>query len=117
MFFFSFVFIEYSSPLHALEAVKLTNNHKLDKQHTFLVNLFTDFKKCEEISENWEPPAPSKYKEQGNLHYYLLDPDAYDQFVVTIGNGQALQIWLNTAPEPTKIEERNVSFFFSISFF
>lgn len=92
-----------------MKAVKLTNNHKLDKQHTFLVNLFTDFKKCEEIPENWEPPAPNKYKDQGNLHYYLLDQDAYDQYVVTIGNGQALQIWLNSAPEPTKIEERNVS--------
>ncbi|KAL0278357.1 UNVERIFIED_CONTAM: hypothetical protein PYX00_000194 [Menopon gallinae] len=102
-----YVFIEYSSPVHALEAVKVTNNTKLDRQHTFLVNLFTDFQKCEEIPETWEPPTPNKYKEQGNLHYYLLEPDAYDQFVVTIGNGQALQIWLNTAPEPTKLEERN----------
>lgn len=102
------MFIEYASPSYALEAVKLTNNHKLDKQHTFLVNLFTDFKKFEEIPETWEPPAPSKYKDQGNLHYYLLEPDAYDQYVVTIGNGQALQIWQNSAPEPTKLEERSV---------
>lgn len=40
-----YIFLEYSNPQNAAEAVKSTNNCKLDKQHTFLVNLFTDFKK------------------------------------------------------------------------
>jgi hypothetical protein len=38
-------FIEYSSPIHALEAVKMANGYKLDKLHTFAVNLFSDFDK------------------------------------------------------------------------
>lgn len=40
-----FIFLEYNNAANAAEAVKATNNCKLDKQHTFLVNLFTDFKK------------------------------------------------------------------------
>jgi len=45
------------------------------------------------------------------LHYHLLEPDAYDQFCVLCGNGAgvSVQIWQNSAPEPTLLEERNVS--------
>ncbi|XP_017782495.1 PREDICTED: eukaryotic translation initiation factor 3 subunit B [Nicrophorus vespilloides] len=103
-----YIFLEYSSPLHAAEAVKLTNNHKLDKQHTFLVNIFTDFNKYEKIPEKWEPPTPEQYKGQGDLHYYLLEPDAYDQFCVVNGPGQSVQIWQNTQPEPTCVEDRQM---------
>ena len=40
-----YAYLEYSSPANAEEAVKALNNHRLDKSHTFLVNLFTDFQK------------------------------------------------------------------------
>lgn len=40
-----YIFLEYSSPNQALEAVKNADGYKLDKQHTFRVNLFTDFDK------------------------------------------------------------------------
>lgn len=101
-----YIFLEYSSPVNALEAVKTTNNYKLDKQHTFLVNLFTDFHKYEQIPDKWEPPEPLQYKGQGDLHYYLLEPDAYDQFCVVSGLGQSVQIWQNSQPEPNKLEDR-----------
>ncbi|XP_067006456.1 eukaryotic translation initiation factor 3 subunit B [Anabrus simplex] len=101
-----YIFLEYSNPNHALEAVKTTNNYKLDKQHTFIVNLFTDFKKYEEIPDEWEPPEPQPYKDLGNLHYYMLEPDAYDQYFIITGNGSTVQVWQNSAPEPTKLEER-----------
>lgn len=42
---FSYIFLEYASPAHALDAVKNADGYKLDKQHTFRVNLFTDFDK------------------------------------------------------------------------
>lgn len=42
---FRYVFIEYTSPLHASEAVKMANGYKLDKQHTLQVNIFSDFDK------------------------------------------------------------------------
>ena len=43
--FFSYMFLEYSSPVHAQQAVKMTNGYKLDKAHTFAVNLFADYEK------------------------------------------------------------------------
>ncbi|KAH0546149.1 eukaryotic translation initiation factor 3 subunit B-like [Cotesia glomerata] len=103
-----YIFLEYNSPLHTEAAVKATNNYKIDKQHTFKVNLFTDFKKYEQIPEEWEPPTPQPYSAAHDLHYYLLEPDAYDQFAVLCGNGAgvSVSIWLNSAPEPTLIEER-----------
>ncbi|XP_046491098.1 eukaryotic translation initiation factor 3 subunit B [Neodiprion pinetum] len=103
-----YIFLEYKSPVNALAAVKSTNNYKLDKMHTFKVNLFTDFKKFEDTPDEWEPPKPQPYTSSGDLHYYLLDPDAYDQFCVLSGNGMAVcvQIWQNSAPEPTLLEDR-----------
>ncbi|XP_012282940.1 eukaryotic translation initiation factor 3 subunit B isoform X2 [Orussus abietinus] len=103
-----YIFLEYNNPQSALAAIKSANNYKLDKQHTFKVNLFTDFKKFEDIPKDWEPPKPQPYKAAGDLHYYLLEPDAYDQFCVLSGNGAtvSVQIWQNSAPEPTLLEER-----------
>jgi len=40
-----YMFIEYSNPNSAAEAVKATNGYKLDKAHTFNVNLFSDYDK------------------------------------------------------------------------
>ena len=101
-----YIFLEYSSPIHAQEAVKATNNYKLDKQHTFLVNLFTDFSKYEKIPDNWKPPESQKYEGQSDLYYYLLDQDAYDQFCVVTSQGQSVQIWQNTQPDPVVIQDR-----------
>ncbi|XP_073997164.1 eukaryotic translation initiation factor 3 subunit b [Rhodnius prolixus] len=101
-----YIFIEYSRPQSAIDAVNATNNYKLDKNHTFLVNLFTDFKKYEEIPDEWLPPDPQPYKEQRDLHHYLLEPDAYDQFCVICDSGNPVQIWQNTIPQPTKLEDR-----------
>lgn len=103
-----YIFIEYSSPVLIKEALKATNNLKLDKQHTFQVNLFTDFEKYEQIPNKWVPPEPQPYQGQGDLHCYLLEPDAYDQFAVVTGQGQSVQIWQNTQPDPTCVEVRNV---------
>lgn len=40
-----YAFMEYKNATMAEEAVKTLNNHRLDKNHTFAVNLFTDFQK------------------------------------------------------------------------
>lgn len=101
-----YIFLEYNNPQNAAEAVKATNNCKLDKQHTFLVNLFTDFKKYSEIPKEWEPPSPQPFKVQSDLQWYLMDPDCYDQFLVGIGTGVALQVWQNALPEPVLLQER-----------
>jgi translation initiation factor 3 subunit B len=40
-----YIFLEFSNPADAAEAVSVTNHYKLDKQHTFMVNHFSDFEK------------------------------------------------------------------------
>lgn len=106
-----YVFFEYNSPQGALNAVKNGNNYKIDKVHTFKVNLFTDFKKYESIPDEWEPPKPQPFKAASDLHSYLLEPDAYDQFCIVTGNPGStnVQVWQNAAPEPISLEDRLVS--------
>nr|CAD7404298.1 unnamed protein product [Timema cristinae] len=60
----------------------------------------------EAIPDEWEAPEPQPYKEQGNLHYHLLEPDAFDQYCLIIAKDSTVQIWLNSSPEPIKLEDR-----------
>lgn len=61
-----------------------------------------------DIPKEWEPPAPQPFKVQSDLQWYLMDPDAYDQFLIGIGTGVALQVWQNALPEPVMLQERPV---------
>lgn len=106
---FRYVFIEYSNAMEALDGLKGTNGYKFDKNHTLVVNLLTDFEKYDDILEKWETPVAQPYKEQGCLQYYLLDPDACDQFSVVYEQGDKVAIYSSTQPEPTLLEERSVS--------
>lgn len=104
-----FAFLEYKNSENAEAAVKSLNNHRLDKQHTFAVNLFTDFAKYENIPKEWKPPTPQPYKVQTDLYNFLLDQDAFDQYCVaaeTSPNCVQVQFWQNTLPDPTDIETR-----------
>lgn len=51
---------------------------------------------------------------QGNVYYWLLDPDCFDQYSIIYDGGEKTAIYLNSMPEPTLLEERSVSdcFFF-----
>merc|ERR1711868_85970 len=101
-----FIFLEYQNAEDAVEAVKATNGYKLDKAHTFAVNLFTDFDKYADIPDEWTPPEPKEYKDLGNLQSWLLDPHCYDQFSVLYENGARTAIYNNAHNEPAVIEER-----------
>ncbi|XP_076459430.1 eukaryotic translation initiation factor 3 subunit B-like [Babylonia areolata] len=101
-----YMFLEFSSPLHAQEAVKMTNGYKLDKQHTFSVNLFSDFERFRNIPDEWEEPEIKPYEDKGNLRYWLLNKDCYDQFSVIYDAGEKTGIFLNSS-EPAKVEERH----------
>lgn len=102
-----YVFLEYASSENALEAVKTANNYKLDKQHTFIVNQFSDFQKYENIPDEWEPPQPKPYKDMGNLRSWLLNNESFDQFSVIYDGGEKTAIFLNSHTQPTLIEERS----------
>ena len=85
----------------------MTNNYKLDKQHTFAVNLFSDFEKYFSIPDVWEPATEEEYKDQGNLKNWLLEPDSNDQFSLISDGGEKVTIMNNSKPEPTDVESRN----------
>ena len=78
----------------AVEAVKATNNYKLDKSHYFTVNLFSDFEKYENIEEEWEPPKEEPYGDQGNRKSFLLNENAHDQYAVVFNGGEKVNIIL-----------------------
>jgi len=75
-----YIFLEFHSPQEAIEAVKTTNGYKLDKQHTFAVNLLSDFDKYEKIQDHLEPPAPKPYQDAGNIYNYAMNPHCYNQY-------------------------------------
>ncbi|KAK6171444.1 hypothetical protein SNE40_019633 [Patella caerulea] len=100
-----YCFVEFSSPLHAQEAVKIADGYKLDKQHTFAVNLFSDFEKYEKVPDEIEPPEPKPYQDPGNLMYWLQNKECQDMFSVIYEGGEKTCIYLNTT-EPSVVEER-----------
>jgi len=101
-----YIFLEFNSHSNAVEAVKTTNNYKLDKQHTFQVNLFSDFDRFENIPDVWEPPMPQEYKDQGNLRSWLLEPDAVDQFSVIHKEGNEVTVFANHVADPVEVQSR-----------
>jgi len=101
-----YIFLEFATPENAESAVAMMNNYKLDKQHTFLVNLFSDFEKFENISEEWEEPSPQEYVDQGNLRAWLMEPDAADQFSVIHNGGEIVSVFSNTFPDATEVQTR-----------
>lgn len=69
-------------------------------------------KRYEHTPEVWSPPTPQPYKVQNDLHSYLTEPDAYDQYCVaaeTAPNCVQVQFWQNNLPEPNSLETRDVS--------
>jgi translation initiation factor 3 subunit B len=105
-----YCFIEYKSQSQAEEAVKTYNNHRLDKTHTLLVNIFTDFQKYENIPIEWTPPLPQPYKPTVDLYNFLTELDAYDQFCVVVDNGalpSQVQFWENSLPDPTELHRKD----------
>lgn len=105
-----YCFIEYKSPSQAEEAVKVYSNYRLDKTHTLLVNIFTDFQKYENIPVEWTPPTPQPYKPTVDLYSFLTELDAYDQYCVVVDNGSSpsqVQFWENSLPDPTELHRKD----------
>lgn len=101
-----YMFLEFASHEIAVDVVKNTNNYVLDKEHTFKVNLFSDFDTYLNIPEDWEEPKPEDYKDQGNLRSWLLNQDAYDQYSVIYDNGGKVGIYQNAKPDPIEVVTR-----------
>lgn len=103
-----YMFIEFENPDQAIEAVRVTDGHRLDKQHVFAVNLFTDIEKYSRIADEWETPQPQPYVDRGNLSYWLLEQDCLDQYSVVYDGGQVTAVYSNSYPEPTLLKQRSL---------
>ncbi|ESN92191.1 hypothetical protein HELRODRAFT_157973 [Helobdella robusta] len=102
-----FIFLEFQTHQEALKAVAATDGYKLDKQHVFAVNMFSDIEKyTTNVSEKWEEPVAIPYKDHGNLYSWLLNPHCYDQFSVIYEGGETTALYLNTPSEPQCLEMR-----------
>jgi translation initiation factor 3 subunit B len=101
-----YCFLEFQNAREAMDAVTATNGYKLDKQHTFAVNPFTDFDKCANVLNDWVPPAPTPYSDQGNLLHWLMDPRCVDQFSVIYEGGERTAIYQNMPGEPVSLQSR-----------
>uniref|UniRef100_A0A8B9KCC8 Eukaryotic translation initiation factor 3 subunit B n=1 Tax=Astyanax mexicanus TaxID=7994 RepID=A0A8B9KCC8_ASTMX len=92
-----YIFLEYSVPSHAHEAVKNADGYKLDKQHTFRVNLFTDFDKYMSISDEWEPPEKQPFKDfyfvSTVFFFFFRYVVTFSPLMDTKDDPQAIIIW------------------------
>lgn len=101
-----YIFLEYAKHSEAVEAIKHLNPHKLDKNHTFQINLFSDFEKFENIPDVWEPPTEEPYTNQGERKSFLMNEAAHDQYAVVFAGGEQVGVYRNALPEAVKEEER-----------
>jgi hypothetical protein len=61
--FYRYAFIEFESPEVARLACEKTQGHKLDKQHIFAVNLYSDFEKLMAVPDEYVPPQVKDHEE------------------------------------------------------
>ncbi|KAK9801869.1 hypothetical protein WJX73_004633 [Symbiochloris irregularis] len=79
-------FVEFNTPEEAQAAQQQTNNYKLDKSHTFQVNMFDDFDKYSKVPDEYAPAERKAYEPQENLQQWMMDKRGRDQFVVRHGD-------------------------------
>lgn len=101
-----YLFVEYDNEISAQEAVSQLNGYRLDKSHCFKVNMFADFEKYKELNlSSNELDAPVPYKNPGNLMWWLLKPDSYDQFCLLYSD-IFTTVYANTPGQPTALKSR-----------
>lgn len=104
-----YMFVEYESEISAQDAVSQLNNYRLDKSHTFKVNMFSDFEKYKELNlSSSEADTPVPYKNPGNLMWWLLKNDSYDQYCLLYSD-IFTTVYANTPGQPTALKSREVS--------
>jgi translation initiation factor 3 subunit B len=84
-----FAFVEYTSKDAAEKALAQLNGYKLDKQHIFKVTRFDDFKKYDEVPDEYRAPKIETFQAKDDLLGWLLDDrtlHGVDQFVVRQGD-------------------------------
>ncbi|XP_025801980.1 eukaryotic translation initiation factor 3 subunit B-like isoform X2 [Panicum hallii] len=82
---YGYCFIEYNTPQEAQLAREMGNGYKLDKSHILVVNIFDDFERYMKVPDEWTAAETKPYTPGENLHKWLTDENARDQFVMRAG--------------------------------
>lgn len=77
-----FAFMKFRTVDDAMNAVKLTNNHLLDKKHIFKVCLYSDLEKIDAVTDVFVPPTPPPFVPRPSPISWLCDPQCRDQFML-----------------------------------
>jgi len=110
------MFIEFDNELSAQEAVSQLNGYRLDKAHTFKVNFLSDFEKYSQMDLVSELEKPVPYKNPGNLMWWQLKPECYDQFCLLYSD-MLTSVYLNTPSQSTVLETRAVKLILFLNFY
>lgn len=107
---FSFAFVEYSSPAEAQAATRQLDGVPLDKKHTLRVNKITDIERYGRegrVDEKYVAPEIEEFTEKEHLRWWLKDPSGRgrDQFVMYRGDSVGV-FWNNEKDQPENIVDR-----------
>ena len=87
----------------AENAIKGTQDFKIDKSHSFKVSFYNDLDKYATISDTYVPPPPPLFNSRPDPTTWLTDPSCRDQFVIRYGFETHIN-WINhTGEEPTLV--------------
>ncbi|BDA47339.1 Eukaryotic translation initiation factor 3 subunit B [Coccomyxa sp. Obi] len=81
-----YAFVEFNSPEEALAVRQAVNGFKLDKNHTFAVNLFDEIDRYMRVPDEYEPPEDKTFQPTENLWTWMMDRRGRDQFVIRYGD-------------------------------
>eukprot|EP00891_Asterochloris_glomerata_P006248 jgi/Astpho2/6248/Aster-03652 len=81
-----FAFVEYLQPEEAHAARDMLQGYKLDKSHTFVVNMFDEFEQFAKVPDQYEEPEEKPYRPMENLQEWLMDRRGRDQFAIRYGD-------------------------------
>lgn len=102
-----FMFIEFDTPDTMKQAISLTNNVPLDKNHKLFSYSLSELLDLSELKEPTEQVyVPESYKEREHLRGWLLDHSARDQFYTLYADN--VSIWWNEKTlSPEQVFQKN----------
>ena len=89
-----FAFMKFASPSDAANAVKLTDNYVLDKNHTLKVCLYQQIETIMSTPDEFVPTGAKEFKSRPDPTSWLNDRQGRDQFIVRHSNETEIY-WAN----------------------
>ena len=77
-----FCFISFDNEKQARQACQATDGYKLDKNHIFSVNLYSDLDRLRELQDEYKEPEETQYADREDLYAWLADAQLRDQYVI-----------------------------------